>query len=360
MKGRQANRRCLIHILAFAGGLYSPARIKSLVQAQAACGETLTSPIVVQNSTGVARLNASVNCTNGSEVVAVWVGNVMLDGPISIGEGTFLYITGEDESAEVLGDSQTHLFDVQANSGLSLTKLKLSGGRGTNGGAIRADTANVTIKNCTFYGNTAESGNGGAVWASGAELTITGGNLSGNSASMFGGAVYALDSKVIIQQGALFENNKAVEGGAVYCGGQDLAIDAAARVASCSLIAAEFVANNASSEIVLDYTEFVQPWINLNGGGAAAFLNAEGNIRNTKFDGNFAQLAGGAVYGGNYTYITVDDCIFKNNNATGYGGGIAASSLTVSGNTELSNNFAGESGGGVSSAFLLLEDTTVN
>lgn len=318
--------------------------ITSRSWAQEICGATNTTTLLVNNVTGALdELKAAVNCTNGGRVDAVWAGAVTLDAAISIGEGTFLFITGEDNLAEAQGGLVTRIFDVSPGAGLALTQLKLSAGVAQSGGAIRSDAATLTLDSCVFDTNYAVNGSGGAVWVDGGEVTIIGGEFLGNIATGVGGAVFAMDATLVVEEGTLLEGNTAVEGGALYCGGAEVALNASS--ASCSVSDAVFVSNNASREAGSDLIRN-----DYDGGGAAAFWYAQVDVSDCEFNGNWAQRFGGALIAGSgaATVVTVDGCTFGNNTTSGYGGAIAASSVTVGGDTELRDNSAVWSGGAVS------------
>ncbi|CAN0522421.1 unnamed protein product, partial [Ectocarpus sp. 12 AP-2014] len=94
-------------------------------QVATTCGSS--SPLRVETVAEAGVLGAAVDCTNGGTVEAVWAGTVTLTAPISVGAGTFLSVTGEDDSAEVQGGGQTQMFYVSSSGGLTLTDLRLSG-----------------------------------------------------------------------------------------------------------------------------------------------------------------------------------------------------------------------------------------
>lgn len=326
--------------------------MNSQVLPQEVCNSTSSATFRVENKTGAQQLNAAVNCINGGQLDAIWVGTITLDNPISIGLGTFLSITGKDRAAEVRGKSGTRMFDIFSGGGLNLSQLTLSRGTAANGGAIKSTMAALVLENCIFEDNIATDGSGGAVWVEGGELTITGGEFLNNTASLVGGAVLTMNADLVVQGGTRFENNKAVEGGALYCGGIEIA--AGSVNASCSLGSVEFFSNNASADnSIFDINYFEEAWDNLNGGGAAAFSHAKVNITNCTFKGNFAQLSGGALFEGNGTSVTIKGCNFWNNTTPGYGGAIAGSSIVIEGYTELSYNSAAENGGGVRASVIL-------
>ncbi|CAM9194141.1 unnamed protein product [Ectocarpus fasciculatus] len=319
-----------------------------------ACGTSRRiTPLRVQSLVDAIVLGDAVNCTGGGSVEAVWAGVITLDTPISVGSGTFLSITGENDTAGVQGRGQTRLFGVSLAGGLTLTNLKLSGGSAASGGAIQSSMAAVTLNGCVFDGNVATDGDGGAVRVEGGELTIVGGEFSGNSASGNGGAVLATDAAVVIENGTRFEGNSAIEGGGLYCGGsENETLLSAGDNASCSLSGVVFAFNNASSEILLDYDQIAAPstqapLITLYGGGGAAFYHTVVNITDSVFEYNYAQLSGGALFGGTDSAMAIDGVTFENNFTPGFAGGMAASTASLGGNTLLMNNSAMQSGGGV-------------
>ena len=275
------------------------------------CGTTnATSSFRVEDLVGLDALLDAVNCTGAGPVEAVWAGALTLDAPISIGSGTFLSIKGEGDLAEVKGGGAGRLFDVSESGGLELSQLKLSGGAAENGGAIYSTAANVSIDSCVFEGNVASNGNGGAVWSKGGNLTIVGGEFVGNSAggeeTGNGGAVWASEGRLVVQ-GTMFDSNTAAaKGGGVFCDVAENATDAASGAVSYSF-----------SEVV--------------------------------FTSNSAEESGGAVYGGEGSFMSIDECTFEGNTTPGNGGAVRAFSAALGGNTVLTNNVADGRGGAVSS-----------
>eukprot|EP00752_Nemacystus_decipiens_P006743 g6060.t1 len=266
------------------------------------CGTTGNITTRVEDAAGLDALLGAVNCTG--TVDATWAGSITLDETIVIGSGTFLVITGEDSLAEVSGGALVRLFDVSESAGLSLLQLKLSGGTAENGGAIYSNEASISIDSCMFEGNVASGENGGAVWARGGELEIVGGSFVGNFAAGNGGAVWASEAELVVD-GTVFESNTAeAEGGAVFCDVAEDATDAASGTVSCSF----------------------------NG---------------VEFSSNFATESGGAVYGGESSFMRIEGCTFENNHASTHGGAVVADSATLGGNTVVTNNEAAGRGGGV-------------
>ena len=270
--------------------------------AQVACGTTSTD-VRVEDSAGVADLTEALNC-NGT-VKAVWVGAIPLDATIRVESGTSLSIEGEDDLAEVQG-SEVRLFQV-SGGGLALTKLKLTGGVAESGGAILASSAvNVSIVDCVFEGNVASDDNGAAVKSTGGPLTIIGGEFVGNSANGSGGAVWvSSDAGVVVRSGTRFENNTATwgKGGGLYCDVAEDSAEAGPDAPSCS-------------------------------------------FNNVVFESNSGEEAGGALYGGEGSYMEIYGCTFEDNSTPNNGGAVVADSATLGGNTLLTNNAANGGRGG--------------
>ena len=312
----------------------------------------------VDDATGLAKLKAAVNCSGGGHVFTMWYSDVTLESPVLVGSGTFLTVLGQGGGGAVArGDFQTRLFEVSPGAQLTLSELKLAEGSALNGGAILS-YGSLTLDTCEFDGNVATDGSGGAVCARDGNVTISGVEFSGNSATLFGGAVFALDAKLVINEGARFDSNQAEEGGAVYCKRSDGSSEDSLLTAPCTLRDAIFLGNNASVERYVYFTDYVdwyyyddstssKPWEFIFGGGAATFVNAEVIISNCDFIKNNAKVAGGALYGGDTTNLNISGCTFEGNIALGFGGAVAASSVTFGGGTELRGNNASY-GGGVS------------
>lgn len=107
------------------------------------------------------------------------------------------------------------------------------------GGAIFADRAVLTVRNCRFENNLAE----------------------------YGGGVYGRESTLLIQN-SMFENNTAGYGGAMYV---------------------------QSSTITLENSHFLSNTVDL-GGGALRFYAVDGQISHNSFLSNTAETHGGAIY----------------------------------------------------------------
>ena len=342
-------------LFALALTLLSTISLRAIEQV-AACGSDEN--LQVHDATGLQKLKAAVNCSGGGDVFAMWSGDVTLDSPVLVKSGTFLTVLGQGGGGAVArGNSQTRLFVVSPGAQLTLSELKLAEGSALNDGAILS-YGSLTLDTCEFDGNVATDGSGGAVCARDGNVTISGVEFSGNSATFFGGAIFALDAQLVINEGARFDSNQAEEGGAVYCKRSDGSSEDSLLTDLCTLRDATFLGNNASVENDVHFSDILNSYYADNtsatpsefifGGGAATFVNAEVNILNCNFIENYAKVAGGALYGGDATNLNISGCTFEGNIALGFGGAVAASSVTFGGGTELRGNTADGYGGGVS------------
>ena len=326
--------------------LSSTGCLDSLAWAQT-CGSAQSTPIRVGNATQLGTLRAAVGCTDGGAVKVDWAGFITLDAPIEVADGTFLSVTGEDDLAEVHGDdsspSGTRLFVISPGGGVTLTRLKLSGGAGAEGGAIHSSSATLILDGCVFDGNVATEGDGGAVWANGGNVTITSGEFLANTASRLGGAVHVTDGRLEVKGGTTFKENEALAGGALVCG--LTTVSSATSPVLCSLTDTEFTSNRAT---YADQNDAEDAMSSLDGGGAVAFHATDAIVTDSVFSGNYARTSGGALYGGPLTSMSVSGCMFGNNTSGRDGGAISASSMILGGTTQLANNSASSNGGAVS------------
>ena len=183
-------------------------------------------------------------------------------------------------------------------------------------GALVVTRSNASIANSLFVGNRAQSG----------------------------GAIHATDDSTLSLENNVFDSNRAIRGGAIMTS------------VSSSI---SILNNNFSNNIGLY-------------GGALNIEQSEVNVISTIFHNNSAQddynswsQYGGAMYCNNATII-IDDVTLVSNRAR-LGGGIYAirySTVTITGNSVVSHNYADYGGGGIyvssSSSFSLYDNSRVD
>ncbi|MBR4751137.1 MAG: hypothetical protein IK077_05200 [Thermoguttaceae bacterium] len=221
---------------------------------------------------------------------------------------------------------------------------------GPEAGALKAEesnyaTANVIVRNTTFSENL--SMYGGALLADSAEVTITNVIFDGNVASgtdktkNSGGAVYSIDTKLNVSDSQFTGNVSNFTGGAIYFTGAEKV---------CSITNVNFDSNIAIGDKNSE-----------NNGGAIYFAEGTiGNINDSVFIGNTSHAYGGAVFvngasvtsnNSNYTGNGAELAYGNKNYKTSNGGAVyvAGGTFTVNGGT-FDGNVATENGGAINAA----------
>lgn len=211
-----------------------------------------------------------------------------------------------------------------SNSSTRLEGFTITGGVHTTGlawgGGLSADGGDITVEDCVFTGNTAESGCGAAA-IGGAEVTFTNCVFDDNDTALSfssGGGVYVNDATATFD-GCTFMNNDVASSG----GAMNVNSNANVTATDCA-----FAGNTAG---------------NAGGGVVVISSTAQANFTNCTFDGNTAVQAGGAmVNGANASFA---NCTFTDNSATfagsTSGGGLQAQGaaiVSITGCDFVSNN----------------------
>ncbi|WP_458405217.1 Ig-like domain repeat protein, partial [Methanobrevibacter sp.] len=200
----------------------------------------------------------------------------------------------------------------------------------SGGGAVYV-SASTNIKNNNFTGNTAL--NGGAIDIRVNNLALSNNNFINNSATISGGAIYTpyISEFTFKVTDSNFTSNSAQEGGAVYAGykftGEGIT----------------FINNTATSRggavyILISGSKISSSYFDGNNAdlyGGAIFIESgltSFNIQNSEFRNSHA-LDGGAVYndGGTSAAVIIKDSIFRNNTAEYNGGAVLYKILTADG-----------------------------
>ena len=201
-----------------------------------------------------------------------------------------------------------------------------------SGGAIYATTATVTVTSSSF-GNNSSGHNGGAIYM-GASGAITSSSFDGNLALVgAGGAIFAesaMDSSVSLVN-CSFISNTAESGGALYGGAvkatstsfSNNEASAGPGGAIVAEISVEATAANFVNNVALDSGE----------GRGGAIITTEANIYSSSFDYNRA-INGGAI---DSTEATIVSSTFMKNTAVVDGGAIAAMNSKVLDSTFVDN-----------------------
>ncbi len=212
-------------------------------------------------------------------------GRIVVPGDQFVGDSLFVIGT------QCPGPSCQGPVEVELE-GLELGAMGFAGVRGIE---VLAGHS-LILENAQMYEFSVPAGNGGCIWADGgSELTISGSTLEGCTA-LDGGAVFSEASATSISGSAFNLNAAGYNGGAIAIG------TAGFSLRSLSVANSTFDFNSG------------------NWGGA---IKASGGVImvevvESEFTGNGASARGGAIYGGG----TFDRCVFTENSAKNWGGGL--------------------------------------
>lgn len=121
---------------------------------------------VVSTTQEASELSEALLCSGAGEFEVEWKGNVSLERPITISNGSYVKVTGASaEEAVIDGGDAVVLFHVNDGSTLELDGLSLAYGLATysanysfgSGGAVTLASGDcqLTASSCSFVGNNA-------------------------------------------------------------------------------------------------------------------------------------------------------------------------------------------------------------
>ena len=275
-------------------------------------------------------LAASSSITLNS-VLPELLGNLVINGP-----GADMLTVQRNT---VGGTPDFRIFTINSGATVAMTGLTIANGNLTgmnNGGGLRND-GNLTLTNCSFFGNNVEQV-GGAIFDNGASLTLNGCNIGGTSpgqpnvGAAGGSGIYNNTGALSITGGSIVGNSNIgvfvaggtatmdgvaiTNNGSSSTGGGVTALNVTANIINC------LIANNTALNGVGVY----------NQGGSMT-------LTNTTISGNVGSGAGGGVRNQSGTLTMTNVTITNNRSNTGAGGGISASGTVNLRNTVVAGNF---------------------
>lgn len=185
---------------------------------------------------------------------------------------------------------------------------------GPRGGAIFADNSNLTIdlyknKKPIFKNNKAELYGGAIGSINGSDLKILAANFTNNEVSDWGGAIDVDGGSLFVQDSYFYENHTTKLPSGVYVGGRGGAISLRN-------------SNNSSNKILNTVFGTTNSGNKSESGGAVNLYGSTLEIGdNSQFRFNEATL-GGAISAEHNSNLTISDSLFENNTATNEGGAI--------------------------------------
>ncbi|MBR2461098.1 MAG: hypothetical protein IKB34_07720 [Clostridia bacterium] len=320
-------------------------------------------------TTGAAIYNESILFVNGgvfdSNTAEAGGAIYITDGTVNIAGGTFtsnsatvggaIYTVGGNSILGGVYQENTATnggaIFIDVNSDTTVSNTSFISNNAENGGAIYTVCFNTAIDSSSFKDN--EAVNGGAIYVSDSILSISNNVFTSNSAE-YGGSIY-LEHSSLDASGDTFTSSNATYGGAIYAHNSDITVEATT-FESCYADLNGGAVSALDSDITINYSEFEACSAD-NSGGAIyvedtslflreskfTFNSAETNggaislgdgataeIVSTLFQANSAETDGGAIYlFTNGAKTTTQNCSFKENSATGFGGAICVSGKSI-------------------------------
>ena len=288
---------------------------------------------------------------NETETIIEIDSDIIFSGEINIKRGQNITIQSSGNIPHKLTQSAGRHFNVYGN--LTLANIVIDGDT-TGGGITVTKNAAFTILESVKIINCFSSSSGGGVSLTGGNFTMKGGVISSNTAMTGGGGIYIHDSIADISGGVITSNTAlgSNEGYSGYGGG------VCVNQSTVNITGNTKIANNtaAASTSMTDIKGGI-------GGGILVLNNSNINISgdvqivNNKAVGSNdtgSYGIGGGIHIRNSTMNLSGHVRISDNQAAGkgYGGGILAEgntkhSIIISGNTQISNNTAGQDGGGI-------------
>jgi uncharacterized repeat protein (TIGR01451 family) len=239
-------------------------------------------------------------------------------------------ITGNQVSGTIFEIYGGGVFSVNSttidNSSISNNQV-VSSHADTNvyGGGI-AGRGPITITNSTIFGNqlvpasSGVSANGGGIYVSDADLTVSNSTIEQNSAQKGGGIYLRENYRTIITNSQIHDNDATQFGAGVYSNYSMLSISNST------------ISDNEAS----------------GGGGFFPNFTYDTTITDSTFAGNKSTVFDGGGIANVGGEIDISGCTFANNTSFSNGGAIFNQDTMTVTNSTLSGNYAGMSGGGLS------------
>ena len=264
----------------------------------------------------------AVNTASSGDDVILRSGTYNATGDYAITLSKSLTFTGENQ---VILDAQKkgNFFTVQPGVNATFINITFINGLEYQGAAIK-NNGSITVINCVFRNNTANTGSGGGAIHSNGSMVVDNCTFINNYAGYSGGAIYNDGGDDNIIRDSIFINNSALQHGG--------AID-----------------NVNGYNFTIINSTFINNVAVTTGGGAIYIHDFDGaifTIINSTFTDNKAKTDGGAIYNlGNNTFIY--DSIFTNNTGVRGGAIYNANINTTINNSTFTNNTATSLGGAI-------------
>jgi hypothetical protein len=336
----EANGHGTSNTIVFKPGLHGVAEVLSTYGPLTITNNlTITGPGV--SKIGITGLKASELFSINTSRVSI-SGLTMIDGKLTSGNGGAIYSRGP----------------------LTINNCVISGCTAVKGGAIYDATLGaIAITNSVLSENTATGPNAGAVSASaGRGIVISGSKFVGNSCANNAGAVLLTldsnDSANLTIQNSVFSGNTEGYGGAVDIingsahGGKVIIANSQVSGNSSTGGTGALYLKGGSNRVLIMGSVFANNSSHGTGGGAYLTGGSAVMVQGCRFSGNSTQGYGGGIFSnGNPGSLTISSSTIIDNQASDGGGGIyispGAVNVTISGTLIAENRAYGGHGGGL-------------
>lgn len=206
-----------------------------------------------------------------------------------------------------------------------------------NGGAIEAtENAVITVDGAVIAANSTD-GDGGSIWIQGSGLSICSGIISGNEAGQSGGGVFATGSTSVNITGGYLTNNRAYSEEYRSGGGGIFTNENAGISISSGMITGNYAESGGGGiRTFASRFEMTGGYINSNyanlseGGGLSINEYGSGKILGGYINNNVSNThqhwGGGGIFTANDSTLFIRRVVVTDNDAGGYGGGVAGCS----------------------------------
>ena len=226
------------------------------------------------------------------------------------------------------GGSTRCIYVNGAGTKLIAFNMSLVHGVGQEGGGVFVNGgAEVTLSECTVFGNAVEKHGGGCLVRGGSRLVLYSSRLLGNAAG-FGGGGVKCEYSAVTMENSLVANNTATSGGGL------LLQDCSSEIISSIFSLNEAFHDGGGVSMYVSTVIFSLSYVSDNvadfGGGINIDSTSRFNLIGSSVSSNVAEVGGGLYVAGSSSIVNLTDAEITSNAASGPGGGLFVASGEVS------------------------------
>ncbi len=261
-------------------------------------------------------IGEAVNAASAGDTIQVAAGtyaeNITIDG-LNGKDNLTIQGAGADSTIIDGGSNGSAIVATNSLTGLTISAVTITNGGATIGGGVNINTGStVTISNCIVDGNTAETDGGGISVETSSTATISGSIIRNNTVTDgAGGGIYVNNSTLTISDSIIVDNTVTSQGGGIC-----VTDGSAATMGGCNIRSNTSTAGNGGGMVVSDGSSLTLTDSILMDNAATSTAADSGQ-------------AGALLISA--SSVTVDRCVFQNNQANEMGALAYMASPTSSG-----------------------------